>query len=150
MIKIVALWLLCGAFTASAALNVYHAKTLCEVSAPCAIRDASANAQGEPCCGLVDKVGLTATQRQQLTECCPSYMRRRAQLHTKVDELVARLDQELFAKEFDTKRIDKLVEKIGEVRVEELKSRVSSILLVRKTLTPNQLERLAGCCGRSE
>ncbi|NIP84474.1 MAG: hypothetical protein GTO03_02515, partial [Planctomycetales bacterium] len=48
----------------------------------------------------------------------------------------------------DTQRIDQLADEIGKVRTEELKSRIQSVLLVRKTLTPSQLQRLANCCSK--
>ncbi len=174
MKRMMTFWVLFGALAASAALNVYHAKTPTEPvlpeladlvgSAPVdtapigttpvdttpfgIARRVVIKTKGPPCCPLVETVKLTATQKQEIAVCCPIYAQQRAQLDERITVLLANLERELAASNPDTARLHELADQIGELRAEELKSRVNAIVLVRKTLTPSQLERLADCCGK--
>jgi len=164
MKRMMAFWVLFGALAASAALNVYHAKTPIEPvlpeladlvgSAPVdttpfgIVRRVVIKTKGPPCCPLVETVKLTATQKQEIAVCCPTYAQQRAQLDERITVLLAKLERELATSNPDTARLYELADQIGELRAEELKSRVNTIVLVRKTLTPSQLERLAVCCGK--
>ncbi len=143
-----ALCLSFGALAASAALNVYHAGQSPEAAAPYVVREGVPQAPCRPRCVLVETLELTPAQKQQFANCCPSFAQGRVQLHRRVDLLVAQLEEELGAEHPDTPRIHQLAKQIGEVHAEELKNRAQCIVLVRKTLTPNQLERLATYCGQ--
>ena len=140
-------WLLFGAFAASAALNVYSVKSTPKAE-PCAPCGMVSSMPTHPRHSLVEVVQLTPDQKQQFVSCCPSYATARTQLHKRLNILVRQLEQELFAEHSDSSRIHQLADQIGQVRAEELKSRINSILLVRKTLTPGQLKRLTDCCGK--
>jgi Spy/CpxP family protein refolding chaperone len=148
MRMIVALCLSLGALAGSTALNVYQAKSASAPAAPCPMRDMTGPAQGRPCQPLAVRVGLTADQKKCFVSSCPAYTEQRAQLQKKIDALVGELEKELSAENPDAERIDGIADEIGKARAEELKSCIKNMLLVRKTLTPDQLKRLAECCGR--
>jgi Spy/CpxP family protein refolding chaperone len=95
-------------------------------------------------------VELSPAQKQQFADCCAGYTQWRAQLCERVDDLSAELEKQLCVPNPDAERVQQLADEIGEARAQELKGRIRNILLVRKTLTPSQLARLASCCGQSE
>lgn len=167
MKRIVPVWMLFGAFAGSAALNVYHARSASveetgstlenadpegvEAKAADPIPCRRCRPAGAPCRSgrpLVDTLELTAIQKNEFAQCCPTYAQKRVQLHERINSLGADLERELSAEKPDMERVGRLADEIGALHAEELKCRVNSILLVRKTLTPTQLERLCEHCGQ--
>lgn len=148
MRTIVALCLSLGALAGSTALNVYQARNAPEPVEPSVVWEVIGPAESQPCQPLAIRVGLTADQKKCFASCCPAYTEQRAQLQKGIDALVVELEKELCAENPDAERIDEIADEIGKARAEELKSCIKNILLVRKTLTPDQLRRLAECCGR--
>jgi Spy/CpxP family protein refolding chaperone len=130
-----------GLLAASVGLNVYHARARTALETPC---QAPCAQDGQPCCSLMSTLDLTADQKRQFASCCPPFTQRCSQLGQRCDTLLVKLERELGAKNPDDKRIEQLVQQLGDLRTEQLKNRIHSILLVRKTLTPKQLQRLAG------
>jgi hypothetical protein len=147
MTKVLALWALLGALAASATLNVYHARKEPETAVPRLIRCEVSGKAGQACCPLVESVELTISQKQKFADCCPEYAQRRVQFAKEMDALVAKLEQELGAENPDVERIGQLADEIGRAQAAQLKCRANNILLVRETLTPDQLKRLVGGCG---
>lgn len=144
----IALWLSLGALTASTALNVYLARGLEELPPPCVLWGAGCTTQSQPCCPLAETVDLTAGQRQCFAMNSPAYIAQRAQTRKELDALVAELEKALRADSPDVERIHHVADEIGKARAAELKLCIDGILLVRKTLTPEQLKRLTESCGR--
>ncbi len=143
-------WLTFGALTASAAMNVIQAKKPAEVESPCAQAKVTMAVSGHADCSLVEKLDLTPTQMKELAERCPTYARDRAQLHDRLDKLVAKLDQTLATEKPDMKRIHWLVDEIGKARTDELRSCIKNIMTVRRTLTSCQMTVLTGCCSQDD
>lgn len=142
MNRLLSTWTLFGALTASAALNVYHAREAADPEPPRIVSDIACVPLDEPCAPLVIRLNLTPQQRQQFEGCCPTYVRRGAELDERIAALAAELECALCSDAVDAQRIDALVNEIGRMRAEELRNRIQTIVLVRKTLTPVQLEQL--------
>lgn len=142
MRKTVAILLLLGALGASAAINAYYTTRTDERAASDMGEPTNVAAQTKRVCPSLDELKLTSTQRAQLSGCCGKCGTWRNQLQQKTDALIAELERQLNATSFNKERIYQLADEIGELRAQELKSRVHSIVQVRETLTPSQLERL--------
>ncbi len=145
-------WLLTGALAASTGLNIYHAKgdttqapdsgcesKGCGMAVVTAVRSSTGD---QPCCPSPSELSLTAEQKKRFEQCCPTSLRTCEQLETDLDELLASLEKELNAVNPDQTRAYQLADQIGKVRTGELKSRIRTVLEVRRTLTPEQLLRL--------
>ncbi len=151
MIKIIP-WLLTGALAASTGLNIYHAQGAASeapaAGVPCGgtpvavVKTIEISGGKRSCCPSPADLCLTVDQRQQFEACCPTYFRTRAELETKLDELLDTLEEELNATDPKQGRIYELADEIGKVRTGELKSRIRTILQVRQALTPEQLVKL--------
>ncbi len=143
MKKTVIIWLLSGAFVASAGLNVHLAGRRASAGKSSAGQRAALVAQSEHLCPLTDELCLTEGQRQNICGCCGgACMRERNALQARIGGLVSELGRELNAEPVNEGRVYELAEGIAEVQAQELKSRVHSILQVRETLTRDQLDRL--------
>lgn len=136
-----------GALAASAALNVYQAR-LTPPAPPAVVTPTSPEQESPKCCAIMASVDLTPQQRRQLSAGCPDYVQTCVRLDQRVGVLVAELEEALLDEKAGAERIEELVDSIGDLQAEQLMSRVRGVVMVRKTLTPCQLERLADCCGQ--
>jgi len=137
----VTMWLLCGALVASAGLNVYHVGRAAQTAEP--LPDVARCAGTQPVCPMVERLGLTESQRQQLVGCSAGVCGREcAARGQRLRELLRELESALNADPVDRQGIDRLADEIAGLRASEWKNRVNCILQVRETLTPSQLERL--------
>lgn len=143
----VAIFLLAGAFVASASLNIYH--TVRGYSAR-ANASAEVPVSGKRICPSLQELGLTPGQREKLAGCCGMCANRRDELQKKIASLIAELERELNASSLNVERVYGLADQVGELRAQELKSRIHSIVQVRETLTPSQLERLVAAVAVKE
>lgn len=139
MKKTLAILVLVGALTASAGVNVYHT-----IGGYTASDDEPARVVGptKRVCPSLEELGLTAGQRKKLSGCCGMCTNRRNELQKEIRTLIADLERELNAPSVNAERVYQLADELGELRAQELKSRVNTIVQVRETLTPSQLERL--------
>lgn len=142
MRKTVAILVLVGALSASATINLYYTARADERGGPDIGEPANVAAQTKRVCPSLDELNLTPTQRAQLSGCCGKCGMRRSKVKQEIDELVVKLQRELNAPSVNAERVYELADELGELRAQELKSRVHSIVQVRETLTPSQLERL--------
>ena len=142
MRKTVAILVLVGALGASAAINLHYTARADERGAPDIGEPTDVTAQTERVCPSLDELKLTPTQHAQLSGCCGKCRASRNQLQRKTDALVVELERELNTPSVNAERVYQLADELGELRAQELKSRVHSIVQVRETLTPSQLERL--------
>ncbi|MFH1746433.1 MAG: periplasmic heavy metal sensor [Planctomycetota bacterium] len=136
--------LLSGALLASATLNVLALRQVDSSSPPCKTGNTTCAAVGsQPTCRMVEQLGLTPTQCQQLFGCCGGACgQRRSESDQRLQVLLKELNQELNATQFDRQHINKLTDEIARLRTAEWQDTIQCILRVRETLTPDQLERL--------
>jgi len=136
-------WLLFGALIASAGLNVHFAGKRTLARRALVGQHASHAAHSRPMFPLIDDICLTDGQRRSICDCCGgACLKERADLQQEMRGLVAKLGRELNADSVNEKRVQELTRDIAKVQARELKSRIHSILQVRKTLTREQLDRL--------
>ena len=142
------MWFLGGALTASAALNVYSARRTERVPPSPVTSCACQVESNKRTCDLIDKVGLTQEQKKRFSACCPKKDKRCIKFKKRLASLSSKLETVLCGNSPTMKDIQAIADEIGQLRAEEIKSRARRILLVRETLTNDQLERLVRCCGR--
>ncbi len=163
MKKVLALWLFVGCFAASVAINIYHARGASQPVAP-SVEPVTADDQGreaarsgprpalpkcsQPRCIKVELLGLTPAQKQQFADCCPNYSKRCGQLCQQMAKLAAQLEAEISTERPNRQRIYRLADQLGQLHAEELRNRINTILLVRDTLTADQLDKLVGYCSQ--
>ena len=141
--KTAVIWLLFGALVASAGLNVHFARKTAATPEVLVAQNASYISHAESVFPLTDDVCLTDGQMKSICDCCGgTCLKERDDLQQEIRGLVAELGKALNAEPVNEKRVHELTEDIAKVQAQELKSRVHSILQVRKTLTREQLDRL--------
>ena len=98
-------WLLLGALSASAALNVYQATTQYSQAAPSPATPGETELSDVR---LIDKLELTDQQKRQFADCCPAISQQQAQLNEKITALLASLERELQASSPNNERIQQI------------------------------------------
>ncbi|MBL8862921.1 MAG: Spy/CpxP family protein refolding chaperone [Planctomycetes bacterium] len=137
-------WLLGGALAASLFWNVRGALAPSQPPATCAPTACTPSGCEDALAGL----DLTDSQRAALAEwsatSCRASARVDAEAAAKADELFAALA----APELDPSRARRLAAETSELRAQALAACVESLLVVRRHLTPAQVEALlASCCA---
>ncbi len=141
--------LLSGALVASAALNARGLARQNDqeaVPAPAAVKDGDA---GQHPCMLMDTVQLTGEQKERLANRCAMMSPQRSALQDRVARLFEKLDAEIRAEQPNMPEVKQIVDEIEQARAELLEMEINRVVLVRQSLTAEQLERLKGCCRRS-
>lgn len=93
-------------------------------------------------CPIVDRLELTADQRDEIQRCSLSSLKLRTDLALEISEASAELDKLMSAEDVDGKRVLALANEISGLRGRQYKAWIGSILVIRDVLTPEQLQRL--------
>lgn len=137
-------FLLCGALSASASLNLFNLRGEAPADDCCA----AAATNGGQFCPLVERVKLTEAQKVRFRACCPPSSRQCLQIRDEIDEMTRQIEREICTSDPALSEIDEMTTKLSDLLADELKTRVHNILLVRSTLTDEQLQRLQRCCSQ--
>lgn len=142
MKRMVTVWVLVGVLAGSAAFNVYYVSTVAAAGTAFGTQKAVPAEQPRFVCPSAEELGLTEKQKQQITGCCGACTRQQIELERRINGLFVELERALNAEPVNEERVYELADQIADLRGRRFKSRVHSILLVRETLTRDQLERL--------
>ncbi|MBL7130947.1 MAG: periplasmic heavy metal sensor [Candidatus Omnitrophica bacterium] len=95
----------------------------------------------EPKQRLIEELGLTVEQQEQIKEQCSENKEKNKELREKIRSKRLELKQELEKQNIDKSKIDSLVAEIKILMGQQLEQRVESILSMKEILTPEQFEK---------
>ncbi|MCK5943764.1 MAG: periplasmic heavy metal sensor [Planctomycetes bacterium] len=101
----------------------------------------SPDASGDRCPTL-ERLELTEAQRADIRRCTLSSLSTRTGLAIEIDAAAAQLDEVLASEAIDNQRALELADRISELRGQQYRAWIGSILVVREVLTPEQLRLL--------
>jgi len=146
-------WLLTGALVASVYLNVSlfqappSAPDLATGRLPAAAPETVPSFHLVPGeldahCPIVERLGLSEDQRDQIQRCSLSSLKLRTDLAVEISDASTKLDKLMSADAVDGRGILALANEISTLRGRQYKAWIGSILVIRGVLTPEQLQLL--------
>lgn len=135
-------WLLAGALAASLAWNVKWMTRTDSAPLPPANPDAACAAAPD-----WDQLDLNAAQRAALAGWSASACGVSCELDVSADAKLAELMDALSDPKVQSARLRELGQEVNRARAQSLDACVSSIIEVRRVLTPEQVEKLLRCCA---
>ena len=91
---------------------------------------------------MIASIGLTADQVKTLNTAITDIKSKRAKLKSQMETLAVEQVTKMAQTNVDEKAVLKLVEKIGELRTQIAKSAISELLLIKRTVTPDQMKKM--------
>lgn len=91
---------------------------------------------------MITKIGLTAEQTKTLNTAITENKSKRAKLKSQMETLGVEQVTKMAQTNVDEKAVLKLVEKIGELRTQLAKNAISELLLIKRTVTPDQMKKM--------
>lgn len=93
-------------------------------------------------CPTLDRLELTAEQRDLIRKCTLTSLNHRTEIALEVEQVAANLDRLLAGDSLDAAEVLRIADRIVELRSRQYKAWIGSILVVRDVLTPEQLRLL--------
>jgi len=91
---------------------------------------------------VMEELGLTQEQKDQLKEMKIGNREAAKQLREKIKTKRGEMKAELTKPQSDRNKLDSIIEEIGELKKETMRSRIDSVLRMKMVLTPEQYKLL--------
>jgi Spy/CpxP family protein refolding chaperone len=91
---------------------------------------------------MIAKIGLSDDQAKTLNTAIADIKSKRATIKSQMDALALEQVTKMAQTNVDEKAVLKLVEQIGELRTQIAKSAISELLLIKRTVTPEQMKKM--------
>ena len=91
---------------------------------------------------MIAKIGLSGDQAKTLNAAMADMKSKREKLTSQMEALALEQVTKMAQTNVDEKAVLKLVEQIGALRTEVAKSAISELLLIKRTVTPDQMKKI--------